>query len=324
MKKVISMILIFVLFTSVTLSAYAKENSEVDFETEYSVVVDCSMAAEEGLALGYSNLSPTAKQIYDAAISEFPELIAYHVTNIDSKYEPLQIMPLAANDAMSIVTSGLAGLSLPTEVQEVLTMLASGITAALADGPLVAGDIYAISISVYAAVVIASHWDEIMALWTQIVGIFEQAYASIKAEVTTSFGYVKTDIADERSIEDELIVHYSNGIIKVGSITYSCTVVAERVEKEDSRFYAAAIKDEMLFLCPKSIPFKAARAIMHANIQMTGVMTLKRALAKAVCDGTVVHHSAHGSNDEVCRNFFPHYHMVKNGKTYKTHSWYVI
>ena len=53
-------------------------------------------------------------------------------------------------------------MNLPVAVQDALNLLSSGIMAALMDGPLIAGDIYAITVSLYTAVVISAYWDEIL------------------------------------------------------------------------------------------------------------------------------------------------------------------
>lgn len=327
MNKFISVILSFCICISLCVPAFASTIPNVD-ETTLSVTVDVSMTVEESLMLAYENLSPEAKQIFQYAISTSPDVIAYHMEYVDPSYEIPQVSVLSASsyaDAVQIINTGLTNLGLPAAVKEALTLLASGVSAALADGPIVAGDIYALAVAAYTAVTIAAHWDDIMDLWIDIVEIFEDAYSSIRDEVTDSMDSIETDIEDEYSLPDVLTVSVtaSNRTFRIGDTYYVCSKSIQEFAPVGQRFYPGVVNNG-LYICPTYISFKAARAVMQANIYLTGVVTRYSGVAQSL-GSTIGEPQIHGQETHI--PYSPnlmHYHIrLAGGKRSETHAWYV-
>lgn len=209
MKRFLSVLLVISICLSLLpCTAIAAELDTKNDEITY--IVDCGITVEEALSMAYSNLSPEAKAIFDATISTNSALVEYHKKNIDPTYDETRIVSYAmANSAAMVIQNGLASMNLPVEVQNALNLLSSGIMAALMDGPLLAGDIYAISVSLYTAVVLAAYWDEVLVQWDNIVALFKKAYSSVSTAVSDSMSDVKYDVADERELPDNATVTIS-------------------------------------------------------------------------------------------------------------------
>ena len=327
MKKIISIVLILCICFSLCIPGLASTVSNMSDMT-LSVTVDVSMTIEESIVLAYKNLSPEARQIFDYAISFSPDIIAYHTQYVDPNYEIPQVSIMSTSaypDAIQIINTGLSNLALPTAVKEALTLLASGISAALADGPILAGDIYALAIAGYTAVIIAAHWDDIMNLWGDIVEIFEDAYSSIRGEVTDSMESVEADIEDEYSLPDILTVSItaSNRTFRIGDRYYVCSKSIEEFSPVGQRFYPGVVKNG-LYVCPTYISFKAARALMEANISLTGVLTRYSGVAQSL-GSTIGSPEIHGQETHI--PYSPnlmHYHIwLSGGRRSETHAWFV-
>ena len=320
MKRVLIALFAVVFVVTCSFSTLAKEN-----EQGFSAIVDVSMTAEEALRLGYDNLSDDAKVIFNAAIMVDKEIHAYHKTEIVSDLigENLSgISIMSTTDAMSIVSEGLVALNLPVAVREALTMLSSGITAALSDGPLIAGDIYLIAVTLYAAVVVAENWPAIESLWEQVVDLFERAYNEICTEITEAFNYITSDIESEVSIPDALAVQVNDRDMRINGVLYACNVAVTQFAPSDTKFYPALIFNTKLWVCPTNVPFKIARLIMNANVEKTGVLTYKSGPARAICGNPYAWHNAH---EEHSPFYLPHYHKVNvYGNTLNAHAWYIL
>lgn len=216
------------------------------------------MTVEEALSKAYSNLSPEAKAIFDASISTNPALVEYHRNNIDSTYDETRIESNAmTRDAAVIIQNGLMNMNLPVAVQDALNLLSSGIMAALMDGPLGAGDIYAIAVSLYTAVVIAAYWDEILDQWDNIVALFQKAYKSESTSISDSMSAVKEDVADERDLPDSATVTISqqSRTIRVEGRYYVCSIEATKFAPVHERFYPAMVAGT-LWVCPSYVSLR--------------------------------------------------------------------
>lgn len=330
MKKIISLLLSLVMVLSMSVPAFATSGTiSTDDDAALIMTVDVSMTAEESLLLAYKNLTPEAKEIFEAAIASAPDIVEYHRNNIDPSYEIPQSATMsttAAADAVVLIQNGLTSLGVPVQVKEALTLLASGISAALIDGPLPIGDIYAVAVAAYTAVTIAVYWDEIVILWDDIVELFKDVFDSISSDIEDLLGSIESDIEDEYSLPDTVTVAYASRTFTISGTRYVCTVLAENMGPTDNRFYPAAILGEILYVCPTYIPFKYARAIIETNIPKTGVFTKYKETARSLCTGGTVieHHSHENQCPDNADNFFPHFHRVRGTVKYKTHAWYVM
>lgn len=322
-KRTFALLLVCVLVIGMTSNfALAADISMVNSEQTY--IVDCSITVEEALSRAYSNLSPEAKTIFNTTISGNAALVEYHKNNIDYTYTERQVATMAlSGGAAEIVSSGLVNMGLPTQVQEALNLLSSGIVAALADGPLVAGDIYSLAVSLYTAVVIATYWDEIMAKWDDIVALFQSAYTSVRTAISSAMNIIEEDIADECSLPDTatVTVNQTSRTIRVEDRYYVCSTAITEFSPVQERFYPAIVTGT-LWVCPTYVSFKVARIIMGLNIDLSGVLTKYRDLAYTLCNtlGTPVLDVSDVHNP----NYLSHYHYIKSGVRYRPHAWFVM
>lgn len=327
MKRLISLLLVICLCLAALPCAALAANVNIS-PNEQVFIVDCSMSVEDALSAAYENLTPEAKDIFNRVIAENAELVEYHRDNIDSNYcTDLDKNTVGTYSAMSsaaaIIQDGLRNMNLPAQVQEALNMLSSGIVAALADGPLVAGDIYALAVSLYTAVVIAVYLDEIMALWDDIVALFKRAYATIETSVADSMAYVKDDIADEIALPDTaaVVINAQSRTVRVEDRYYVCSIEITRFAPTQDRFYPAMIS-ETLWVCPTYISFKAARLIMQINNARLGVLTRFRGVAQKLC-GTLGVPEFHSNEEHARAGYLPHYHYKRNNVKFPTHAWFI-
>lgn len=331
-KKAISIILIIcICICTISTSAFAFD-SDSDWDSAidgavYSYTVDVSVSAEEILVKAYENLSDGAKEIFNSAIASNHELVEYHRRYIDRSYNANEYSTSNINrSATDIISSGLSDLGLPVQVQEALNLLASGILAALADGPLVVGDIYALSISLYTAVVIAIYWDDIVECWDDIVTLFQQAYSTIQSSISDSMSLIEEDTVQEYSLPSTLTVTVmpASRTIKVNGTYYTCTIPVANFAPVQERFYPGMVYSGVFYVCPVYVPFKIARVIMSANVALSGVLTKFCPLAHSLCNslGSVVPHPSHNPGNP---NYLPHFHfMISSNVESNSHAWYIV
>lgn len=332
MKKIVSLVLSLVMILSMSVPAFATNSISDNNNAEQVFIVDVSMTSEEALLLAYESLTPEAKAIFEAAIANSLDAITYHRSHIDANYEiPQALMQSAAAtaaavDAVRLIQNGLTSMYVPEAVNKAMTLFASGISAALFDGPLPFGDIYAIAVAAYTAVVVAEHWDDVVSLWDDIVELFQDVFDTISSEIANAMSSIKVDIEDEYSLPDTVTVTYANRTFMISGTRYVCTVLAENMGPTDNRFYPAAIFGSVLYVCPTYIPFKYARAIIDTNIPKTGVFTRHMAAARSLCTGgtAIEHHSHENQCPDYASNYFPHFHRVRGTVKYNTHAWYVM
>ncbi len=321
-RRIISFILtICVCFCILPTSVFAINATT---EPEYTYVVDCSISVEESLIRAYSNLSPEAKEIFDSRIASNPALVEYHQNIVDPSYDVTQYMSSLSRSAVDIITSGLSNMNLPVQVQEALNLLSSAILAALADGPLPAGELYALSILLLTAIALADHWDVVAPQWDSIVLLFQQAFTSIISPISTSMASIKEDTIQENTLPDTIIitVNPNNKMMRIGGRSVLCNTVVESDTEVNGNYYPALLFSGILFFFPNAVSSKEARAIMSANIDSSGVLAQTGSMAKNLCYsiGPVVSHGPH----ENMPNFLNHYHFTRNNKNSNSHAWYLI
>lgn len=294
-------------------------DSQISTELANMVTVDVNMTAEEALSKAYENLSDEAKVIYNS-ISLNVNNDEYSLTNNELNNVAV---PASVMGAAEVISQGLTQMGLTGPVVQALNQLASAILAILADGPLPIGDIYALSISLYTAVTLATYWDDILDQWDDIVALFQQALTETSSTISDSMDLIKEDVISEREISDTVIVAViaESRTIRVDNTYYVCNIPITRFGPSQERFYPAMIFSGVFWACPTYVPFKVARAIMSANIELSGVITKYSQLAYNLCGslGTPYHHPAHADDDP---NYLAHYHFSKVGREYNTHAWY--
>lgn len=319
-KRLIS-IIIAVCITVGMLSTFVFA-AKSEIAQDFTFTVDCSMTAEEALLKAYSNLSDKAKIIYNS-IGNSSRIDIYEYGFGESN----TLATFAAMGAAEAINQGLNQMGLNNQVIQALNQLATAIIASLADGPLPIGDIYAISVGLYTAVVLATHWDEIVNSWDDIVALFQQSISQTSSTIGGSMDLIEEDTIKERELPDTLnvIVLTSSKTIRVDDTYYVCSIPVAKFGPREERFYPGMIFSGTFWVCSKYVPFKIARAIMAINADLTGILTKFSTLAFNLCStlGTVRHHDPHKENDP---NYLSHYHYVKltAANESKTHAWYLI
>jgi|LSQX01.2.fsa_nt_gb hypothetical protein len=159
----------------------------------------------------YEKLSPEAKQYFiDYMEDSSPDLLDFHKKNIDKKYvkpkvkqkaiptingiqanAPRAYAAVASANPLSILSTELIALNLPTAVRYTLMAMGGGLAAAGLDGPLPVGDIIAAIVAIGGVAVLAYYWDDISPKWNGIVNAFKKAFSSMASNITKAF----TDIA---------------------------------------------------------------------------------------------------------------------------------
>lgn len=145
---------------------------------------------EENNILMLDEMSEEAKKIYLFYIStQDEELLNYYKTyiNPDSvlEYTPncAVYASVRAVDALSVLRTELNYIGLSTSVVNAFVAAGSSIVAALADGPLLAGDIAAILTGAVCFGVVLTNWSTVSKNWTEITKAFTKAFS---AQITSS------------------------------------------------------------------------------------------------------------------------------------------
>ena len=92
----------------------------------------------------YASLTPDAREIFDASLRYDAELLQYHTTYVDPSFtissSPV-LYSAAVADPLSVLSTQLSYIPLPTAVLYSLKAMGASMIAAIADGPLPIGDI---------------------------------------------------------------------------------------------------------------------------------------------------------------------------------------
>jgi hypothetical protein len=203
--KVILFLLSFaILFTTTSQSVLAVSEVQAKEKQAYQLAKEV-----------YEKLSPEAKQYFiDFMEDSSPELLNFHKKNIDKNYVNLKAkqkailaskgIPInvpkayaAAANPLSILSTELIALNLPTAVRYTLMAMGGGLTVAGLDGPLPVGDILAAIVAIGGIAVLAYYWDDISPKWNGIVKAFKKAFASMGNNITKAFSDIalKVEVA---------------------------------------------------------------------------------------------------------------------------------
>lgn len=288
---------------------------------QISVMVDCDVTADEALMIGYINLSDKAKEIYNTldfnnTNSIYEESFVNHIDTHE--------VSTSAMSAIDTINQGLNQMGLGSQVIQALTQLASGLIAALGDGPLPIGDIYAIAVGLYTAITLADYLDEINEHWDEIVELFKQSLTETSSTIPEALDIIREDAINEDELPDiiEITILSASRTIRANDEYYVCSIPIANFGPSQERFYPGIIYNGTFWVCYTYVPFKVARAIMAANIELAGILTKYQVLAYNLCStlGSPYHHDPHQLNNP---NYLPHYHFSKLGIQYNSHAWYV-
>lgn len=199
-------------------NVYASASIRREINNNYKSRVHKSTEDEESIKLIYKKMTPEAKTLFKHYMMTYDnEMLTLHNAYVDDKIETLNNnMSLNATTSIKI-TSSLASqlstlgkelslLGLSDAVKYALMSAGSSILAALADGPLVVGDIVAIFVVAGCSAVLIANWKEVSGNWSKIVSAFKKAFKDDVSSKTFNlvFGNVKPRYADSYQVMQTL------------------------------------------------------------------------------------------------------------------------
>lgn len=218
-KKFISMLLIVCMVFMTAFTGYAN-GSTMNYKNTI-LSKDYVKIAQNS----YDEMTPMAKEVFLNAIKSEPELLAFHINNVDSSYKQrwslvevneiksdvnvvrssLYVRSALANP-IDEIKIGLQLLNLPTAVYYSLLAFGSSLVAAVADGPLPVGDIVALGAGLVSGIVIGWYWNDIKDKVDGIADVFVNALSqygsSIRRAVMKLFNMAESE-TEEAYEEDK-------------------------------------------------------------------------------------------------------------------------
>ena len=146
-NQFLSVFLVLTMVVSGSLTSLASDCTTSNYSYDFSTETEVPFEEEISIAQNaYAELSPEAKVLFENSLLEDPELLAFHRTYVDSYFTVDTSMhrapsayAVSASNPLSVLSSQLNSLGLPTAVVYSLKALGASMAAALADGPLPAG-----------------------------------------------------------------------------------------------------------------------------------------------------------------------------------------
>ena len=318
------------------------------FGTDIEEVVSVnSPVSEEEIAKDlFQSLSEEAQQIFLAQIATDPGLTEYHRENVDPSFDPQAIPAIYAySSELDIVRSGLANLGLSSTVTYAFTGAASAIVGGAGGAAITTSEVYALLFGTSIVTTIAAYWDEVENAFSDIVGVFTNAFSYMRSAVSNALWDTRDDAAS---------VYYGSPVTSVSIQTftsstplvrvrhangsddrYNCNTKAEKLYWRDGeKFFIAVLvpydsTDMMLWVCPIPVDYATALAIRYQNNERIGILTTKEVLARELAQrapGGTVDIVWHGTcTHKGDHNFIPHYHPLdSNGYSDRQiHLWYI-
>lgn len=157
----------------------------------------------------YHNLTPEAKEIFDRELSRDPQLLSFHLKNVDSSFSQTKQKHStnsysfrsvgALRDPMVTLSNQIATLGLPSAVAYSLKAMGASMVAAIGDGPLPFGDILLAASTASVAITMGLNWDVVEPKFDRIVQAFRTAFSSVGSNISSAFSKIKTDAKKENS-----------------------------------------------------------------------------------------------------------------------------
>ena len=179
---------------------------------------DITQEEIDALREAYSTLSPEAKETYLASLYQDPEALAFHRQYIDSSFNSRALSyglcyanAAVANAANADVVTNLvrqlqAIQGMPPELVNAFRIMASGMVADMADGPLPFGAIITAAGAAAVVVIIANNWEKVSPLFPRIVAAFKQAFSDSANQIVSAFNTLKAEAkqkAEEKKEEQK-------------------------------------------------------------------------------------------------------------------------
>lgn len=318
-KRSISIILAFVVIINMGTSAFAANKS--DGKESISTVAPSEVEIARQI---YNGLESKARAIFENEIMRDHELLEFHVTYVDENFagmeaEEVTAVPMAVTSAMTILSSQLAALSLPSAVVYSLKAMGASMVAAIADGPLPVGDILLAAATASTAVVIAANWNAVSTKWNKIVLAFKKAFSSSAKNVVSAFSSIKKDVDKEMTLNPCITI--SGKTITVNGEKYNCITKADQLtskQKKNYKYYPALLFGGTVWVdVNHGLASGGAKKIIGFNHNRLGIWATNSSYARGICGGSyAIWHNVHSSAE----GYFFHYHHP----SYKnSHCWYL-
>jgi hypothetical protein len=326
--KFLSVVLVIAILLSVSSAGVAASNNDSQVTTVVlgDISVQLSTYDEAQVAQdAYYGLSPEARAIFDQMLALDSDTRAFHIANVDSSFNVanvaatgIQSITTLSNTSVATVVSQLNALNLPSAVVYSLEAVASGIIAALADGPLPFGDILLLVATVGAAVVIAANWSSISSKWSSIVSIFTNAFSSIYSAITDVFSEISAQVPNINSAPS-ISINFPGKTVTINGTTYSCSVEAQNLtqqQKTGKKYYVALLVHafQNVFVCPIQITDAVAKSIIYANNSYVGVFASADSYALGLVSPNYRLDFAYNGD-----GYYNHYHKLPH---LNCHVWY--
>ena len=322
-QRTLSLILALSMVLALSVPSFAYSRVPETFED------DITQEEIDALREAFSALSPEAKEIYLASLYQDPEALAFHRQYIDSSlssralsYGLCYANAAVANAANADVVTNLvrqlqAIQGMPTELVNAFRIMASGMVADMADGPLPFGAIIAAAGTAAVVVIMANNWEKVSPMFPRIVAAFKQAFSDSASQIVSAFNSIKAEVLDIVAPS----VSVSGKTITVGKDRYTCNTKAEDLTAEQKKgkyYYPAVLYRDVLHVDPShKLSASTAKTILSFNSSVAGIMATTETLARGVSGSNAQWHDTHSYG---C-GYYKHYHP---SYAPSAHCWYII
>ena len=267
-QRTLSLILALSMVLALSVPAFAYSRVPETFED------DITHEENDALREAYSALSPKAKEIYLASLCQDPEAQAFHRQYIDSslssrtlsyglRYANAAVANAANADVVTNLVRQLQAIQgMPPELVNAFRIMASGMVADMADGPLLFGAIIAAAGTAAVVVIMANNWEKVSPLFPRIFAAFKQAFSDSASQIVSAFNSIKAEILDMVAPS----VSVSGKTITVGKDRYTCNTKAEDLTDEQKKgkfYYPAVLYRVVLYVDPShKLSTSTAKAIL--------------------------------------------------------------
>lgn len=301
MKKIISIVLCFVLAFSVSTTAFA-----ADYRANTSNDIE-SMARQVFEYLTPEQQTEFLQQIEMLASCGDTTLVDFHKEYVDSSYRYTYSKQsrLMQASVSSDVASQLQALNLPSAVYYGLLAFSTALGVPV-------GNVVDVVVGLGLAAIIIANWDSISSVWQDIVDIFVDAFGST---VMSAFYYLQ-------GLVGVYTVNVSGATITINGTNYVCNedaeVVALSMQRNGHTYYPAYRSNNTVLVCPVDIPRKAALEIMKLNHSRAGVLSVNSSNARSLC--TSLGGGIRGPEGELASGYWMHYHSLNYSSA---HCWFI-
>lgn len=196
--KSICILLVICVFANSNINAYASEKNIANISSIPQELINLSRIGSEDLKSVFEEMTPEAQSLFlNYMMTSDVKMLQLHQKYVDNNVRlntktintqrSMQSFAVRSvtslSDQLKILSYQLGLIGLSESVKYALMSAGSSILAALADGPLLVGDIVAIIVAAGCAVVLIANWDSVSSNWSKIIKAFQIAF---KGDITSS------------------------------------------------------------------------------------------------------------------------------------------